>query len=197
MQQRSEGQHRRPQMCILESPWSRASDSSNANWPWLQIWAHQTIAISSLHDSHLHLWQSWQICCEHWLSPKFLPTGADEKYQQDSHGANPRTQIKSDCSDEHIKWKPLSNLSELTLTLEFVIWGIHRASKSNVCFKKNGGKYTFEPSCSRIAEMIISNGSPNQALQVGHAHLRPSRSFPRESRVFNPKLPYTDKIKNV
>ncbi len=31
--------------------------------------------ITSLHDSHLHLWQSWQICCEHWLSPKFLPTG--------------------------------------------------------------------------------------------------------------------------
>ena len=31
--------------------------------------------ITSLHDSHLHLWQSWKICCEHWLSPKFWPTG--------------------------------------------------------------------------------------------------------------------------
>ena len=38
--------------------------------------------------------------------------------------------------------------------------------------------------------MGISNWSPNQALQERHAHLRASRSFPRDNWVFEPKLPY-------
>ena len=44
------------------------------------------------------------------------------------------------------------------------------------------------PRFSPIAEMSISNGSSNQALQVGHAHLRSSRWFPRENRGLQPQV---------
>jgi len=32
-------------MYMIESPSSRASQPSNANWPWLRIWAYQTKAL--------------------------------------------------------------------------------------------------------------------------------------------------------
>jgi len=40
--------------------------------------------IDSLHDFHLHLWQSWRNRWKYWASsPKLSPTGADEKHLQD------------------------------------------------------------------------------------------------------------------
>ena len=75
--------------------------------------------------------------------------------------------------------------------------GTNRASKSQNCVQIWGRKtparnaaWALEPRFSPIAEMSISNGSPNQALQVGHAHLRFSRW---EHRTFNPKFQYTDR----
>ena len=75
-------------------------------------------------------------------------------------------------------------------------------TQSQNCVQKYRGKidlgykvyaaWVLEHSCSRIAQMSILNGSPNQALQERHAHLRASRSFPRDNWVFEPKLPYPD-----
>ena len=99
-------------MCILESPWSRASDSSNANWTWLQRWAHQIIALLIVFTIRTYISESLDDFVANAGSvPHLCPlgTGADEKYLQDSYGVSPRTQIKSDYSDKHIKWKPLSN----------------------------------------------------------------------------------------
>jgi hypothetical protein len=182
-----EGQHRRPLMCILELPWSRASESSNANWPWFRRWAHQIIAsnystINSYHNSHLHLWRSWQICCEYWASSlKLSPTGADEKIKK-THTvwAN-----EPKLSQFTAKWKPTRNLSQLTLTLtqELITMGINRALKSKLCFKpwrKTTLKIdvrVLKPSCSKIA--------PNQASKSG-IRTWYSGSFPQENLVLNP-----------
>ena len=94
VQQGSKGQHRRPQMCILKSPWSRASDSSNANWPWLQRWAHQIIALLLVFTICTYISDSLEKFVANTGSvPNFGPpgTGADEKYLQDSYGMSPRT----------------------------------------------------------------------------------------------------------
>ena len=92
--QGSKGQHRRPQMCILKSPWSRASDSSNANWTWLQRWAHQIIALLLVFTIRTYISDSLEKFVANTGSvPNFGPlgTGADEKYLQDSYGVSPRT----------------------------------------------------------------------------------------------------------
>ena len=75
--------------------------------------------------------------------------------------------------------------------------GTNRASKSQNFVQIWGRKtparnaaWALEPRFSPIAEMSISNGSPNQALQVGHAHLRFSRW---EHRTFNPKFQHTNR----
>ena len=94
MQQGSVGQHRRPLMCILESPWSRASDSSNANWTWLQRWAHQIIALLIVFTIRTYISESLDNFVANAGSvPNFCPlgTGADEKYLQDSYIVSPRT----------------------------------------------------------------------------------------------------------
>ena len=94
VQQGSEGQHRRAQMCILKSPWSRASDSSNANWTWLQRWAHQIIALLLVFTIRTYISDSLEKFVANTGSvPNFGPldTGADEKYLQDSCGVSPRT----------------------------------------------------------------------------------------------------------
>ena len=94
VQQGSEGQHRRQVMCILESPWSRASDSSNANWTWLQRWAHQIIALLIVFTIRTYISESLDNFVANAGSvPNFCPmgTGADEKYLQDSYIVSPRT----------------------------------------------------------------------------------------------------------
>ena len=98
-------------MCILESPWSRASDSSNANWTWFQRWAHQILALLIVFTIRTYISDSldnfvananFTLAQSHIFAHWALGTGADEKYLQDSYGMSPRTQIKSDYIDKNI-----------------------------------------------------------------------------------------------
>ena len=84
-------------------------------------------------------------------------------------------------------------------------FGAQIGSQSQNCVQIWGRKtspsrfvaWALEPRFSPAEGMSIWNGSPNQALQVGHAHSRPFRRFARESRAFNPKLLYTDWVEKM
>jgi len=132
-------------MYMFELPLSRARSALERKLTLItKMDTSNCSIIHSLHDSHLHLWQSWQnrweYCC---------PLGQMKKMkfwdQQDSHSVSPRTQIESDCSGEHIKREPLPNPSKLifSLTLKFHPV-VHIGPQSQIMSKYEGGKYTFE-----------------------------------------------------
>ena len=106
------------------------------------------------------------------------------------HGVSTRTQIKSDYSGEYITRKPLKSFTTHIHTLSKTHhFGTQLGPQSQKLVRKLWRKIyllssRYEPRTSPMVEMSISNESSNQALQVGHAHLRSSSSFLLEVDVY-------------
>ena len=125
VQQGSEGPNRRPRMHTWESPMSHARSSYERKL--VQILKMSISKESSIHDLHnscLHLWQSWPNRREKWASsPKLSPAGTVKKNCLRTRGLGVWTQIESVFNGKNIKRKPLTNTSQVTfiLTLKFII----------------------------------------------------------------------------
>ena len=186
---------------MFESPWSRSMSALERKLTLITKMSIPNYStINSLHDSYLRLWHSWQNRWKYWASsPKLSPTGEMRKIST--------RRIPCEPSDPNWVWQQRRAFKTKTLKESFTTHihtylnlsfrGTNRASKSQNCAQIWGRKtpsrnaaWALEPRFSPIAEMSISNGSPNQALQVGHAQLWFSRW---EHRTFNPKFQYTDR----
>ena len=184
VQQGSEGQHRRQHMCILESPWSRASESSNANWPWFRRWAHQVIALLIVITIHAYICDGLDKYVANTGPPvsNFRPLGQTKKIKK-THTVWANEPKLSQFS---AKWKPTRNLSQLTLTLtqELITMGINRALKSKLCFKPwrktHLWKLRYESS-SPVARKLHLIKPSKSGIRNWY-----SGSFPQENLVLNP-----------
>jgi hypothetical protein len=188
-------------MYMFESPLSRSRSALERKLTLITKMSISNYStINRVHDSYLRLWHSWQNRWKYWASsPKLSPTGEMRKISTRRIPCEPSDPNWVRVQRRAFKTKTLnvSFTTHIHTYLNSSFRGTNRASKSQNCVQIWGRKtparnaaWALEPRFSPIAEMSISNGSPNQALQVGHAHLRFSRW---EHRTFNPKFQYTDR----